>query len=81
MFNKLIDEYGFQTLALILRHTKSLQSVKILRKKVKVMMPNGEEKEVEEELGYTAMAALAKALKYNKYINPQNVQLFESKPN
>lgn len=65
---------------MILRHCRTLQTVKILRKKkVIVNHATGEEKLVEEELGYQAMAALTKAFKHNKYINPKNVLLFEAK--
>lgn len=66
-------------MALILKHTKTLQSVKLLRKKTKIRLPNGEEKEVEEELGYSAMDAMAKVFKHNKYIDPKNVQLFDKR--
>jgi len=73
------DESGFKTLALILRHTKSLQILKILRKKKIITSPLGEEKEVEEELGYSAMAAITKAFKHNKFLDPTNILIFESK--
>ena len=73
------DESGFKTLALILRHTKSLQSMKILRKKKIVTTSMGEEKEAEDELGYNAMAAFTKAFKHNKFLDPTNILIFESK--
>jgi len=39
----------------------------------------GEEIEVEEELDYSSMAALTKAFKQNKFLDPQNVLIFEPK--
>jgi len=73
------DEHGFKALALILRHTRTLQSVKILRKKKIEKNNYGEEIEVEEELGYSSMAALTKAFKHNKFLDPKNILIFEPK--
>lgn len=53
--------------------------VKILRKKTIVKNNFNEDMEVEEELGYSSMAALTKAFKHNKFLDPKNVLIFEPK--
>ena len=64
---------------MILRHTRTLQVVKILRKKKIVKNNFNENVEVEEELDYSSMAALTKAFKHNKFLDPKNVLIFEPK--